>query len=193
MKIEYNYLDTTKYEVLDDVYVTKKLLKKNHIKIKILPLGSVMVGLLFVFFCAWLGYNVAVSRELGLLVVIAFIVGLCFFCGIILMLKDAVCKFKKINRNEFVLASAEFKVSIEDMSAYKYTDEGLNSIGDSYLTYNCMGKQIKIKVSGTAEKRFIDNAKAHFVFLTNNGSIEESPVLLFIGKDYEIEDGIKVI
>ena len=101
-------------------------------------------------------------------------------------------KIKKINRNEFVLAEAKMRQLFEDTS----TAEGPDLIGDSYVTYFCKAckdKTIKIKKYGTSAKNFSENTKAFAAFLHKNGNIEEKPFILFLGKEYKIEEGITII
>ena len=174
---------------IDVAYVKKNCLTKSYIKRRSFSLGSTVLGLLLTVGLGIVGYQGLVSEESTIWVVIPFLGSLMFLLGTFFSLKDSLYKIKKINLNEFVLARAVLKESYEDVS----TAEGPYLIGDSYLTYVCRGEKIKIKKSGSSEEQYINNSTAYFAFLSKKGYIDEVPFLLFIGKDYEIDNTIKTI
>ena len=192
MKNKEKQIDTSNYWTDIDVVYVKRRLTRGFIKLKAANILALCFNITLSTGLSAITYFTYEAERISILTILLLLVVLFFWIGIVFLIKDCLCKIKKISRNEFVLAEAKMQHLFEDIS----TAEGPYLIGDSYATYFCKAcnpKQIKIKKYGTSAEYFSENTKVFAAFLCKSGNIEEKPFMMFIGKEYVIEEDIMVI
>lgn len=204
MDIRNDFKPINKSEYMTDVHVvlfSKSRLTKRHIKKHNRDIiGVIVTALSGLFFtCCGVGFlsnmleaPFALTIFIWIFGIAFLILGLCCLISVPFAIREKARNRKQIDSNNLILVRAEMTHIYEDVS----TAEGPDLIGDSYVTYICKSnenKKIKIVKKGTSEKYFTENPTAFFAFTINNDELDEKPILLYIGKTFDVADDIRIL